>query len=513
MRSRTKQTTGFFAAVSALLLFATPARASYLTSFGSAIFDFCGGYGGTECVETHEGQSMPDIKFPSRTGYTFNGYFSQPNGVGAQYYTPWGAGPRLCDWGCWNSMKLYANWLPNRYLATFNANGGTGGLARYYSYGEKISAPTPTRTGYSFAGWTPAVASTMVAHDVTYKATWTPKRCRVAFNPNGGKGKMEPQVLAYDKAAKLSANRFSRKGYVFLGWARSRGGAVAYGNRATVKNLSPGGTVTLFAVWAKRNYKVVFVANGGKGKMAKQTLTYGKAAKLRSNTFTRAGYVFLGWAKSAAQASKGTVTFPNAKSVKNLTRTGHAVRLYAVWAKRNYKVAFVANGGMGKMAAQTMTYGKSTKLRANAFTRSGYSFSGWATSMADAADGVVAFTNGQATRNLTRDGRTITLYAVWRLNYKGVSPSIEDSSENGPQPSSTYWIKEYENEMALYRNSIALAEAKEREIASIRSNSLLSETSKASLISSLSYARQSNLNNASEHYRLAQQALAKAQEL
>lgn len=41
-----------------------------------------------------------------------------------------------------------------------------------------------------------------------------------------------------------------------------------------------------------------------------------------------------------------------------------------------FKIAFNANGGEGKMSAQTFTYGKATKLNENSFKRSGYTFNG-----------------------------------------------------------------------------------------------------------------------------------------
>lgn len=41
-------------------------------------------------------------------------------------------------------------------------------------YGATITAPnTPTKTGYTFAGWTPATSATMPAATTTYTATWT----------------------------------------------------------------------------------------------------------------------------------------------------------------------------------------------------------------------------------------------------------------------------------------------------------------------------------------------------
>ena len=169
--------------------------------------------------------------------------------------------------------------------------------------------------------------------------------------------------------------------------------------------LSPGST-----------YKVAFNANGGKlpkGKsMAKQTMTYGKAAKLCKNVFTRNGYVFIGWAKS----KKGAVVYKNAQSVKNVTDKEGTVTLYAKWAKKTYKVAFYANGGKGKMAAQPMNYGKAKKLSANKFKRGGYTFQGWATSKADAGNGIVKYKNRKSVKNLVTNGKTVKLYAVWKKN-------------------------------------------------------------------------------------------------
>ena len=157
----------------------------------------------------------------------------------------------------------------------------------------------------------------------------------VKFNSNGGTGAMAAQTIARDASAALPANRFSRAGYVFAGWARRANGAVAFKNRATVRNLAEVDmTATLYAKWAPTTYKVAFNANGGKGKMAALAMTYGKAKKLSANKFKRTGYVFKGWAKSKALAKKGKVAYKNKKSVKNLVTNGKTVKLYAVWKKK-----------------------------------------------------------------------------------------------------------------------------------------------------------------------------------
>ena len=237
----------------------------------------------------------------------------------------------------------------------------------------------------------------------------------VQFKANGGSGSMSPQTMVYGTQSALSPLGFSRPGWVFLGWARTPGGNVAFGNRKAVKNLSPGGEpVVLYAKWAKKTYKVAYRGNGGKlpkgSKMSAQSLGWGTSAKLKANRFKRTGWVFLGWATS----KNGAVRYGNKAAVKNLRSDGSTVTLYARWAKRKYKVRFLANGGSGTMAVQKMTYGKAKKLSANKFVRDGYTFKGWAKSKALAKKGKVAFKNKKAVKNLVKTGKTVKLYAVWR---------------------------------------------------------------------------------------------------
>ena len=75
-----------------------------------------------------------------------------------------------------------------------------------------------------------------------------------------------------------------------------------------------------------------------------------------------------------------------------------------------YSVKFNANGGTGTMANESFTYGTAKALTANAFTRTGYTFQGWATS----ANGLKAYSDEQSVINLaTSSGEVVNLYAVW----------------------------------------------------------------------------------------------------
>ena len=158
-------------------------------------------------------------------------------------------------------------------------------------------------------------------------------------------------------------------------------------------------------------YTVKFNANGGTGSMANESFVYGTAKALTLNTFTRTGYIFIGWAKSA---SATTTAYDDGQSVSNLTTTsGGTVNLYAVWQANAYTIKFNKNGGTGTMANLAMTYDVAKALTANAFQRVNYKFMGWATS---ASATTATYTDKQSVSNLTAtpDG-TVNLYAVWKL--------------------------------------------------------------------------------------------------
>ena len=93
----------------------------------------------------------------------------------------------------------------------------------------------------------------------------------------------------------------------------------------------------------------------------------------------------------------------NSASVSNLGNT----TLYAVW---KYTVTYNANSGSGTMTASTCYAGSSCALTANAFTRTGYTFGGWASSQNNANAGTVAYAD-KASVSLTSN---TTLYAIWK---------------------------------------------------------------------------------------------------
>ena len=79
----------------------------------------------------------------------------------------------------------------------------------------------------------------------------------------------------------------------------------------------------------------------------------------------------------------------------------------------SYTIIYYGNGGGGYMEKSLHEYGIPRNSNTNAFTRTGYSFSGWA----ESPSGTVIYTDGQNVKNLTKaDGSIITLYAQWNAH-------------------------------------------------------------------------------------------------
>ena len=198
---------------------------------------------------------------PTRAGYTFS-HWAGDNGVGtfapgASYGADFNGG----------TVTLSAQWTANKYTVSYNANGGSGSMASdtpTYDAAFSVKSNSFTKTGYEFAGWNDKADGTgnnwtgwsgtwRRTGDLNLYAQWKALNYTIKFDANGGTGSMGNQTATYDSALNLSANRFARPTYTFLGWSKDKDAATAsYSNSQSVKNIGPGGgAITLYAVWRK----------------------------------------------------------------------------------------------------------------------------------------------------------------------------------------------------------------------------------------------------------------------
>ncbi|MCQ2462269.1 MAG: InlB B-repeat-containing protein, partial [Clostridia bacterium] len=326
------------------------------------------------------------------------------------------------------SVTLYAKWRARSYEIKFDGNTATGGsmdnLSMDFDTPKELPENRFVKTGYHFLGWSKIKNADLDFKDgdtvvenlttvngatVTLYANWEANGYKVVFNANGGTGTMDDQSMVYDTAEDLDANKFSKTGYEFIGWSRTADGGVDYTDKQEVKNITPDSKITLYAVWEAKTYKVSFNKNGGAdgaAGMADMTLTVDSETELTANAFKKTGYHFIGWARDA----DGEVEFNDAQTVKNITM-GENVTLYAKWEKNAYTIRFSANTGTGDMDDIPMAYDESKSLTQCSFTKTGYTFAGWALT----PTGSVELNDKATVKNLAETG-TVMLYAKWTPN-------------------------------------------------------------------------------------------------
>jgi uncharacterized repeat protein (TIGR02543 family) len=247
------------------------------------------------------GSAYGVLPTPTRTGYTFSGWYTGANGSGTQV-TASTTVTATAD------HALYAKWTASSYTVTFDAQGGTVSPANAaVMYGTAYGTqPTPTRTGYTFGGWytgangsgflVTASTTLATASNHTLYAKWTANTYTARTTATAAR-RLDTELRPYVRRRRwLSVNGYIRTGYTFMGWATSSGGSVAYGNGQSVVNLAStqGATVTLYAKWTGNPYTVFFDAQGGTVGAISKAVTYGSAYGTLP-TPTKAELYFGGW--------------------------------------------------------------------------------------------------------------------------------------------------------------------------------------------------------------------------
>ena len=350
-------------------------------------FDFSGKGQNPPAEQTvvHGGPAaQPEAPAPV-TGYTFGGWYTDAGCTGDawDFTSDTVTGP----------TTLHAKWTPTEYAIDYSGIEGAAidpaNPAAYNIESGEIKLTNPTKTGYTFTGW--SIGTDTALHDTitipaastggkAYTAHWSANKYTVSFDKNGGTGDMANQEFTYDEAQNLTGGSFSKTGYTFAGWGTTENGSdIAYTDKKEISNLSDqsDGKVTLYARWTPNNFKVHFNANGGTGdKMADQDFVYDTAQNLTANSYTKTGYTFAGWSTTA----DGGKAYADKASVENLTDVNNGtVEIFARWTPVEYKITYDLGGG--KFADETIIPTEYT-IESDPITlispvKAGYTFAGW----------------------------------------------------------------------------------------------------------------------------------------
>lgn len=180
------------------------------------------------------------------------------------------------------NMTLTAQATPISYTITYHLDGGTdsGNPTTYTVESEAITLNNPTRTGYTFAGWTgtdiTGTSSTVTipkgsTGDRTYTATWTANTYAINYAgmDDAQHGENHPTTHTYDTDTPVPNP--TKDGYTFAGW-------LVNGAGDAVKDLTLSGTgytanITLTAQWTLDTPAVDLTAD-------KNSVTYGETIAL-----------------------------------------------------------------------------------------------------------------------------------------------------------------------------------------------------------------------------------------
>ncbi|GHT56525.1 hypothetical protein FACS1894109_05730 [Spirochaetia bacterium] len=277
----------------------------------------------------------------------------------------------------------------------------------------------PTRPGYTFTGWNRAANgsgtvfgnSTPVMADITVYAQWTANAYTVTFDKNGGDTDASPAAKTVTVPATtidaLPTTDPTWASHTFEDWWTKNGDGGDWGTEFTASTPVTQ-NITVYARWnpPPNYYTVTFDKNGGDTEADPNTagVAAGNTVNPLPTQPARTGYTFVGWNRAANGG--GTV-------FDATTTVAAAITVYAQWTANTHTVVYNANGGTGTTANSTHTYNVAQALTVNGFTRTGYTFAGWA----ESASGAVRYSNNESVINLSAvNGATVNLYAKWTAN-------------------------------------------------------------------------------------------------
>ena len=300
---------------------------------------------------------------PVRTGYIFLGW------TGEGITEPQKA--MEIPQGSTGDRTYTANWQVIEYTIITLLEGGNAGSSEVYFYTveQTVTLPTPTRTGYTFLGWTGEGITTPQPNvtipkgstgDKTYIENWKLTEYNITMDLNGGSGQEKVVYTMTDEDFELPTP--TRNGYEFVGWT---------GERITTPQTSvkiPTGSTgnkAYTANWKVIEYTITLDTNGGP---VVSPIKYTVEDLFTLPYILRPGYEFAGWTLD------GSGMLPFTPLIIYPGTTGD-LHYKAEWRLAEYTITMDLDGGSGQeKVVYTIT---DEEFELPTPTRNGYEFVGW----------------------------------------------------------------------------------------------------------------------------------------
>ena len=217
---------------------------------------------GEETIASGEkmpGEEITAPENPTKTGYAFKGW--NPSFTGTM--------PDA-------DVTYQAVWEANPYKMTFILDNGSENIEKTLAFGSDFEAPEdPTKIGYTFSGWDPALPTTVPAEDKTFTAKWTINKYTMTFVLDEGK----ESAVTQDYNSELTAPEPTKTGFTFVGW------------NPEVPPTIPAENKTFTAQWERAKFKLTFIVDG----QETDSLMLFEDPIVAPETPVKEGYTFKGW--------------------------------------------------------------------------------------------------------------------------------------------------------------------------------------------------------------------------
>ena len=248
------------------------------------------------------GNSAPDTQYlstdaateptaPYEEGYTFDGWYTSTDGGATLSDTAYDF-----DSPVTGNLVLYAKWTPTTYTISYEGAEAGSNPTEYTIESDEITLTNPTRTGYTFDGWsgTGLTGSAMTVTiptgstgNRTYTANWTGNTYTVKFVDEDGT-ELQSGGVAYGEMPAYTGETPAKEAdaqytYTFTGWIPAIAAVT--------------GEVTYTATYSStaNSYAITYNTDGGTiNSGAVETYTYGFGAVLPTDV-VKDGYNFGGW--------------------------------------------------------------------------------------------------------------------------------------------------------------------------------------------------------------------------
>ena len=412
-------------------------------------FDADGGTVTPEEKEVTYDETYGELPLPEKTGYTFTGW-KDANG---KAYTSDETVKITAN------TTLIAEWEANKYLVSFDANGGTVDtdekeVTYNQAYGE---LPTPTKSGYTFDGWKNTeignvTESTIVktTKNHTLIAKWTIINYTLTFDTNGGKyANNKTNPTTYTVEDKITLNPVTKEGYVFVGWKLSTLDGKNVENSEIINEI-PLGTIGNRAYVAVFNngevsYRIHHMLENANDNGYTEYNTEIVSNLKGTTTPVKTGDVITLDDKQAITISnatyeKSTDTKDGEQGTSVTVSADGSTEIYIYYKRNRYELT--VNAGENTKDAKgtgTYKYGETVDISASYENLVGYTYSDFAWTTTDTS--ILASTTAKST-TLVMPGAAVTVTATAKktVNQYTISYILNDGTVDGTNPT-TYDVE------------------------------------------------------------------------